>query len=369
MTSSAVPLRHLDAERQALVHLHHANGGDSRRLWRLLERHCSARSAVAHAQIPLPGIEVPAKGPGPTQRLQACGARAVAWYDHDYPNALSRQEKSPPILYVRGEVNPSDQCAVAIVGSRRATAWARRLAFELARDLAALGITIVSGLAQGVDAAAHEGALESGRTLAVIGTGIDRDYPAAHRGLARRIAGSGAVLTQFPCGARPEPYHFPIRNDTIARLVLGVVVVEAPEQSGAIITAKCAADYGVDVMVCPGDAGRPSCRGSNRLLADGGVAAVESAQDVLECLRRSWLPVAVPEVAATGVQPAAGGEAKTLDEWAALSGLPAGVLRARLTRFELEGRVVRLEGDRFHLVGPADGWLALLQSEAASDVP
>ena len=157
--------------------------------------------------------------------------------DPGYP-ALLAAIASPPPLWVRGALEPGDALAVAIVGSRRPTAYGLHVAENLAAELAARGVTIVSGLARGIDSAAHRGALGAGgRTLAVLGHGVDLVYPSEHRGLAREIEGKGALLSQFPPGTPPLHYHFPIRNRTLAGLVLGVVVVEAASQSGALITA------------------------------------------------------------------------------------------------------------------------------------
>lgn len=355
-TVRVIPMTHSAAEmeRRALVELHHLHGGDSVQLWRWLKRYGSARAALKHypRQTELPGVGQEGRRPSdPFAVLARLGARVLTWNDPGFPPLLARYDDPPAVLYVQGELKPEDACAVAIVGSRRATRWARRLAFEMARDLAAAGVTVVSGLAEGVDAAAHEGALEAGRTIAVMGSGIDRTYPPHHAQLRARIARGGAVVTQFPCGAPPKAFHFPLRNDTIVRLCLGVVVVEAPEHSGAILTAHCALERNVELMVCPGDAGRPSCRGSNRLLKMKGTAAVESAQDVLEALR-----LEVPLLAATAA--AAGGpvpdwltaEPASVEELALRSGESVAAVRARLTELELEGRVVRLEGDRYRLV-------------------
>lgn len=343
------------ADRRALVSLHHRLGGDSVKLWPHLtsggvpqQERIGAQQHVLSNFDSLSG-DIAAD---PWLLLERSGARAVTWLDPDYPALLMRDEKWPPVLYVRGAFQPADACAVAIVGSRRATRWARRLAFELGRDLAALGVTVVSGLASGVDAAAHEGALEAGRTIAVTGSGIDRIYPANHTSLSHRIAEQGAVISQFPCGAPPLAYHFPQRNDTIVRLVLGVVVVEAPVKSGAILTARCALDRNVELLVCPGDAGRPSCAGSNGLLKEKGTAVVETAMDVLEALRleagRSQLPFHADE--APDVPEWITLEPTTVEEMAIRSGLSVGSVRAHLTELELMDRVMRLEGDRFRLV-------------------
>lgn len=352
-------------ERAALVELHHRVGGDSVRLWPRLLQAGSARKALQALppeQPRLPGLENEARATkcvtDPGAVLRRCGAYPVVWTDPEYPPRLRLRDHPPPVLYVRGRLCEADAHGVAIVGSRRASRRACHLAFEIARDLAAHGITVVSGLAHGVDTAAHLGALSAGRTIAVIGTGIDVTYPRSNRALAARIAENGAVLTQFSCGSPPLAYHFPLRNDTLARLVQAVVVVEAPARSGALVTAERAAHHGVDVMACPGDAGRPSCAGSNGLLKDGAIL-VESARDILEAL--DWLPqrqeIAVSREPAPTAQGEHGellrllaGEWATADELAERSGKSMAEVRSALTQLELAGRVVRLEGDRYRPV-------------------
>lgn len=339
-------------ERQALVELHHRCQGDSVQLWKYIKRYGSAFTALKkHTLSPAPAAGAD-MWVDPFTSLKRAGAKVLTWLDDDYPALLCREKHAPPVLYVRGALEQRDACAVAIVGSRRATRWARQLAFDISRDLAAHGITIVSGLASGVDAAAHEGALETGRTIAVTGCGIDKVYPAQHARLSARIAQNGAIVSQFPCGAPPRAFHFPLRNDTIVRFVLGVVVVEAPAKSGAIITARCALDRNVELLVCPGDAGRPSCRGSNRLLKEKGTAVVESAADVLEALRleSSMFNSRVPTQDGSQKIPSwLDAEPTSVEEMAHRSGKSIGSVRARLTELEMAEQVVRLEGDRYRL--------------------
>lgn len=349
--------RPLPPETRELIALHHLAQCDSVQLWKWLREGEPISEALRRFPQQQRLLE---ERDGPKRRvadalntLERVGARPVTWRDDDYPALLFRHQYPPPILYVQGELRPEDTCAVAIVGSRRATRWARELAYELARDLASMGITIVSGLAAGVDAAAHEGALETGRTIAVVGSGIDTTYPARHRSLQQRIAKKGAVISQFPIGAPPRPFQFPMRNDTIVRLSLGVVVVEAPQRSGAIITANLALERNVELMVCPGDAGRPSCSGSNRLLKEKGTAMVENAVDVLEALRlESRLPLlsGFHDQLPTTLPPWLTLEPISVDEIARQVGEPVGVIRAQLTELELQGLAVRLDGDRYRAV-------------------
>lgn len=217
------------------------------------------------------------------ERAEALGARVVTRGEQSYPpRLLEGVPDPPPALYVRGEILPRDAGAVAIVGSRLATPYGLETARRLAGDLAQEGYTVVSGLARGVDAAAHRGALEAGgRTLAVLGCGIDRIYPPAHAELAEAIASRGAVLSEFPLGSRPLRPHFPIRNRLISGLSLAVVVVEAAEASGSLITARLAAEQGREVGAVPGPVTSPMSVGANKLLIDG-AALVRTWRDIAE---------------------------------------------------------------------------------------
>ena len=207
--------------------------------------------------------------------------RSIGPADEAFPAHLRPLDDAPAPLWMRGTVRPEDALAVAIVGSRRATAHGLALAERLAGDLAARGVTVVSGLARGIDSAAHRGALDAGgRTIAVLGCGVDVVYPPENRRLAARVAAQGAVLSQFAPGMPALAHHFPIRNRLLAALALGVVVVEAAEASGSLITAGHAGDLGREVMAMPGPAGAPSSRGAHRLIRDG-AALVESWEDVV----------------------------------------------------------------------------------------
>ncbi len=215
------------------------------------------------------------------QTLDDCGATALTLEDADYPSVLRELPDAPPVLYVRGSLTTADNWAVAIVGTRKATASGRDTAYQLAAELANQGITVVSGLAAGIDAAAHRGALDAGgRTLAVLPCGIDTLYPPEHQDLARQIIDRGALLTEFPPGTQAESKNFPPRNRIISGLSLGVIVVEAPEKSGALLTADSAAEQGRDVFAVPGSPTSPVCRGSNRLIQDG-AKLIMSIDDVL----------------------------------------------------------------------------------------
>src|SRR2546428_4477135 len=203
-------------------------------------------------------------------RLAAVDATLVDWSDDAYPRRLREIPDPPVVLAVRGTLVAEDDLAVAVVGARRASEYGRRVAEELGRDLARAGITVVSGLAAGIDAAAHRGALAAGgRTLAVLGTGIDRVYPSWHRRLADEIVRQGALVSEFPCGAPPLAFHFPRRNRLISGLTRGTVVVEAAEESGSLITAGHASEQGREEVAVPGPGGAAGPPGPPRPVQGG----------------------------------------------------------------------------------------------------
>jgi DNA processing protein len=214
--------------------------------------------------------------------LDRSGMAVMSYMDEAYPTRLRTISDPPAVLYVSGRIDPRDHYAVAIVGARRASHAGRLFTEELSRELASAGFTIVSGLALGVDAAAHRGALSAeGRTIAVLGCGIDRTYPSVHAGLRRQIEQCGAVLSELPLGAAPDGYHFPRRNRLISGLSLGVVVTEAAMNSGSLITAGLAADQGREVFAVPGMVRSETSRGPNGLIKDG-AKLVESGSDVID---------------------------------------------------------------------------------------
>jgi DNA processing protein len=236
-----------------------------------------------------------------TTRLAPC--------DPDYP-ALLAEAPSPPDLHVRGELTEDDALAVAIVGTRRATAYGLEVAEQLASELAARGVTIVSGLARGIDTAAHCGALAGGgRTLAVLGSGVDVVYPRENAALAREIERRGALLSQFAPGTPPLPRHFPARNRTLAGLALGVVVVEAGDRSGALITAGLAGDLGREVFAVPGRVTSELSRGPHRLIQDG-AKLIQNWTDVVQELPEPWRRAVLDAPATTwrADRPAAGSD-------------------------------------------------------------
>jgi DNA processing protein len=283
--------------------------------------------------------------------------------DPGYPALLARIA-SPPTLHVRGLLDPRDACAIAIVGSRRATAYGVDVAERLAADLAVRGVTIVSGLARGIDTAAHRGALGAGgRTLAVLGTGIDIVYPPENADLAAEVTARGALLSQFPPGTRPHPWNFPARNRTIAGLALGVVVVEAAERSGALITAGFAGDLGREVFAVPGRITSELSRGSHGLLQDG-AKLIQNWQDVVQELPDPWRQSASGPVGpANGVPPSLGGdegavlalltsdEPQHIEQVIARCSLAPARVAATLVALELDGWVRQLSGQRYVAAG------------------
>ncbi len=301
-------------------------------------------------------------------RCRDLGLSLLGPGDEGYPLPLLHTYDPPPLLYVRGEWREEDAVAVSVVGARRASPYGVVQAGRFAKGLAGLGVTVASGMARGVDTAAHRGALEAGggRTVAVLGSGHARPYPAENRGLMEQAAARGAVLSEFPLDAPPLPHHFPMRNRVIAALGLGTIVVEASEKSGSLITARLAADAGRQVMAVPGRVDWPLCRGTHRLLKEG-AALVEGPEDVLEALGIEIPGPTDPSAGAAsfrvgGDSPGApppegvaarilaalrGGDPLDADALAAAAGVPAGEARAALVDLELEGRVRVFPGGRY----------------------
>ncbi|HOL36613.1 MAG TPA: DNA-processing protein DprA [Rubrivivax sp.] len=278
-----------------------------------------------------------------------------------YPRQLLETADPPLLLYVEGEAACLGEPSIAIVGSRHATAQGLDNARAFAAELSRQGLVVVSGLALGIDAAAHEGALE-GRagTVAVLGTGLDPVYPARHQALARRIAGHGALVSEFAPGTPPLREHFPLRNRIIAGLARGTLVVEAAPQSGSLITARQAAEAGREVFAIPGSIHSPQSRGCHALIKQG-AKLVESAADILDELPGPARPRSRTPAAATPTPPeqsdpllaALGHDPTTLDALQARTGWSTAELGARLLELELEGRVARLPGGLYQRRGTA----------------
>jgi DNA processing protein len=311
------------------------------------------------------------------EALQALGAQLIARVEPDYPARLAEIADPPPLLAVLGDPALLAAPAVAIVGARNASAHGRMLAKTLGKELAEAGLVVVSGLARGIDTAAHEGALAAGATVAVIASGIDVAYPPDNEQLMAQIAASGAVVSERPPGAVPQARHFPRRNRIIAGLSLGVVVVEAAPQSGSLITARLAAEQGREVMAVPGSPLDPRHRGTNQLLRDG-ATLVESAADIRAALgaldaiqapirrpRRSGLPPSprpsgppsTPVVVAAPpsgdlvgrLQERLGVEPLLVDELVRQCHATSSEVQQALLELELEGRIERHPGNRVSL--------------------
>jgi DNA processing protein len=283
------------------------------------------------------------------ERLARLGFRFLARSDPGFPPLLRAIHDPPPGLFVRGEEELSELArrpAVAIVGARACSAYGRQIARSLGRELAAAGLVVVSGLARGVDSEAHRGALEaSGTTVAVLGCGIDRDYPAANRELARQVAATGLVVSEYAPGVEPAPWRFPARNRIVAGLCAATVVVEARERSGALITADFALEEGREVFAVPGEITSALSAGSNALLRLG-ATPLTSAEDVLESFGLAAPERTDPELGstATTVLERVREGAVGADELARETGHGAGELAAILTELELAGKVSQEEG-------------------------
>lgn len=292
------------------------------------------------------------------ERYAASGVTVVTRLDPGYPRLLAEIPAPPPVLYVRGTLLEQDATAVAIVGTRRATAYGREVSDRLGTELAAAGVTIVSGLARGIDAAAHQAALRAGgRTIAVLGSGPDVIYPPEHRHLAEQVIATGAVVSDYPPGRKPDAQNFPARNRIISGLSLGVIIAEAPARSGALITADFAADQGREVFVVPGSILSGSGAGGLRLLRDG-ARLIGSAEDVLEDLRllersspaASQLSLAFESEQERRLHALLTGEGQHIDDLAAALNLPIGDVSALLLTMELKG-MVRNSGAQHYVRG------------------
>ena len=289
-------------------------------------------------------------------RAEAQGIHALPWNDPRFPTLLGAISDGPAVLWYRGPLSTLDAPAVAIVGSRAATTVSIDTAARLSSDLAARGIVVVSGLARGVDSAAHRGALTVGLTIAVLGSGVDCIYPPEHAPLATQIAQAGVVLSEYPPGTAPLPHHFPMRNRLISGLSLAVVVIEASEKSGSLITARCALEQGREVMAVPGNVLSGRNKGGHALLKDG-AKIVETADDIVEELGFDPKPNRPVDGGTSSSKTARSADpvlrvmeadqAYDLDALAFSSGLDVRRLLPRLIELELAGLVRRQGGGRF----------------------
>ena len=341
---------------------------------RLLERFGSAEAVFSAGMHELQEVErigpkaARAIREGPTEedaraeleKVRAAGARIVTIDESGYPVMLKSIHDPPPVLYVKGELKESDALALAVVGTRRASFYALKEARSLAAALASMGFTIVSGLARGIDAAAHEGALQAGgRTIAVFGTGLGTVFPPENADLASRVAGAGALVSEFPVDYPVLSENFPRRNRIVSGLAMGVLVVEGSETSGAMITARLAMEQGREVFAVPGQIDNPKSRGPHRLIRDG-ARLVESVEDILDEL--GPLPVAVRTDRVATVQDAQvlrlnsreqriysllDSVPKNIDELTRLSGVGVSEVTGTLTVLELRKLAGQLAGKRF----------------------
>ena len=378
--------------REALIQINQVRGLGSATIHRLLSALGSAEGVLRAAPSAwreilgrfatdevMEGLQRAGRGEGLAEEMERAGkrdARILTLLDPDYPALLRQIPDPPPVLYVRGTLLEEDEAAVAIVGTRAATPYGLSAACDLAQGLARAGITVVSGLAEGIDAAGHEGALGGGgRTLAVVGHGLSTVYPARHAGLAERITRSGAVLSEFPMWMPPAQMNFPRRNRVIAGLSLGALVVEAPRKSGALITAREAMEQGREVFAVPGPVTSRASEGANGLLKDG-AGVVTCAEDILRALEphlRDHLARyqvqkggLVPGTAGLGryqvpnsgfvpgtelegrvFEQVPAGDTVTVDALALATELPAARLLPLLTELELKGAIRQMPGKGF----------------------
>jgi DNA processing protein len=293
-------------------------------------------------------------------KIARAGVRLVTRTDPEYPVNLTHLHDPPPFLYLRGSFVPEDHIAIAVVGSRFASSYGKGVAQDLARGLAEKGVTIVSGLARGIDAEAHRAALAAGgRTVAVLGSGLDIIYPNEHRALAAEIPAHGAVVSEFSLGSKPDAAHFPYRNRVISGLTLGTVVVEAAENSGSLITARCALEQNREVFAVPGPITTSRSRGPHRLIKDG-AKLVEGIDDILHEIAPALAPPrpTLPETPTATLEPHEAllvglfdGEPQHVDALIARSGLSAARVLEVLLGMELKGVVTQLPGTHFTLTG------------------
>lgn len=294
------------------------------------------------------------------ERLERYKIKVLTWNDPAYPPKLREIYDVPPVLYVRGTLAPEDEWSVAVVGTRRATVYGREVTQRIVSDLARSKITIVSGLARGVDSVAHRAALEAGgRTIAVFACGLDMVYPADNLKLAQLIMEHGALVSDYPLGTKPKAENFPRRNRIMSGLSLGVLVVEAGESSGALITANLGLEQNREVFAIPGSILSPASRGTNRLIQDG-AKLVRNAQDILEELNLTMIPqqlemkelIPANEVESLLLNHLSQ-EPTHIDEVRRRSGLPIATVSSTLAMMELKGMVRQVGGMNYVLAREA----------------
>jgi DNA processing protein len=290
------------------------------------------------------------------ERLERLKITVLTWKDKAYPPLLKTLDTAPPVLYIAGKLIEADQFALGIVGTRNASQYGRQVTEQFATELASHNVTIVSGLALGIDTIAHKSALDAGgRTLGIMACGLDTIYPADNHGLARRIveSGQGALITEFPLGVKPDSRYFPMRNRIISGLSMGILVTEAPEKSGALITVKCALDQGREVFAVPGNIFSARSTGVNKIIQEG-ARPVMSVTDILEALDLFMIP---QQIEMQAILPD-NDEERTLlallsheplhiDELIRESGLPTMTVTSTLTMMELKGMVKQVGSMQF----------------------
>ncbi len=313
----------------------------------LIEWACRCRAPfVPSEQLQMDVTAAIAEGRGHLVQAESRGIIPLPLFGDRYPPLLGSIPDPPVLLWTRGDPAHLLRPAIAIVGSRAATPHGLEMAHRLATDLSVAGLVVVSGLARGVDSAAHAASLAAGgTTVAVLGCGADRIYPAEHAELARNVVCAGAIVSEFPPGCPPRTHHFPLRNRIISGLSHAVVVVEAPEKSGALITAAAAAEQGREVMVVPGPVASGRNRGGHLLIRDG-AKVVETGDDILHEIGR---PIARPTARGAGLEMGQLPNAVdfTVDELAEQTGEHPSVVLARLLELELSGQIQRIGGGRF----------------------
>jgi DNA processing protein len=290
-------------------------------------------------------------------KLEKLDIRIITHHDADYPSRLKEIHDRPALLFIRGDFKPGDEWCVSVVGTRQPTIYGRQVAEEIAAGLASARITVVSGLAKGIDAISHKAAIEAGgRTLAVVGGGLDNIYPSENTELARRVVQNGVLISEYPPGTRPRPENFPRRNRILSGLCLGVLVVEAGESSGALITAQLALEQNREVFAVPGSILSPASVGTNKLIQDG-AKLVRRVGDILEELN---LTAAAHQTEMKVILPASDTESEILkhigavpvhiDEICQTSGLAASIVSGTLAMMELKGMVKQVGAMNFALV-------------------
>lgn len=296
------------------------------------------------------------------EQVQTADIHLLTWESPDYPPYLKEIPAPPPLLYVQGELREADRWAVAVVGTRRLTSYGRQVTQDLVAGLVRHNITVVSGLARGIDAVAHKTAVEmGGRTIAVLGSGLDAIYPAEHRQLAQSIInGHGALISEYGLGVQPEAKNFPPRNRIISGLSLGVLIVEAAERSGALITANFAAEQNRDVFAVPGNINSPASKGPNQLIQQG-ARLVTGIEDILEELNiymvaeHTAVQMALPETAEEiALYAHLSSQPVHIDDLSRVSGLPTGMVSSTLTIMELKGMVRQVGGMNYILCREPD---------------